>query len=108
MTTRQLRRLLPIWTSLLNINDWTIQVRWGTDEEMEGVVGLNFFSPEELQSEILLARGEGEETLIHELLHLVFDGDRKLDGRYDQLHERALNRTAKALLNLRHGTDQST
>ena len=68
MTTRQLRRLLPIWTSLLNINDWTIQVRWGTDEEMEGVVGLNFFSPEELQSEILLARGEGEETLIHELL----------------------------------------
>jgi hypothetical protein len=100
MTIRQIRRLLPFWQDVLNLREWKISVRFGTSTEMTENVGLNYYSVEELQSQILLARGEGEETLIHELLHLVFDGHKPDGGPYDPLHERALNRTAAALTKL--------
>lgn len=98
MRLAEIRRVLPFWKSTLKLEDWTISVRHGTAAEMVDTVGLNFIHPEEMKSEILLRRGESEETLIHELLHIVFDGDKPQDGKYDVLHERAINRTAGALL----------
>lgn len=69
-------------------------------------MGCNVFSVEELDSLVLLCKGSPniEETLVHELLHLVFDGHKDVDmvNNYDALHERALNRTAKALMAVRY------
>lgn len=104
MTSREIARALPFWKMVLRLEDWNIiaitkpakeMFHGGTDNE-----GLNFINPEEMHSEIWLRWGAAEETLVHELLHLVFDGDRAM-RKYDVLHERALNRTAAALLFLR-------
>lgn len=102
MTIRQIRRLLPFWQDVLNLREWKITIRYGTAEEMSDNVGLNYISVEELESLILLSRHQEdvEETLVHELLHLVYDGHKPQDWRYDAMHERALNRTAKALVTL--------
>lgn len=106
MTTKQLREAITYWQTVLNLGDWNIRVRIGkkielTDPDGNECLGMNFIYPEELQSEIILKRGESEETLVHEMLHIVFDGDVQQDGLYDVLHERAINRTAKALLKVR-------
>jgi hypothetical protein len=104
MTIRQFRGLLPFWQQVLNLKEWKITVRFGSDEEMSSpghpCQGLNYFSVEELSSEILLHPETDESTLVHELLHLVFDGHKHKLGKYDPLHERALNRTAAALMEL--------
>lgn len=109
MTVSQLRNLLPYWQEQLNLNNWTITVQRGTrsqlrkkDENGEWFEcdGYNHWSTEQELSQILLARGQGEETLVHELLHLVFD-DHLPFMDYDPFHERGLNRVAKALVTLR-------
>jgi len=106
MNIRQIRKLLAFWVQVLNLSEWKITARWGTKSEMDGddAVGLNFYSVEELVSTILLDRSqpadEYEHTLVHELLHLVFDGHKPPGGKYDPLHERALNKTATALIKL--------
>jgi hypothetical protein len=96
--------VLPLWQKVLNLQEWKIKVRFGSDEEMNATgnpcQGLNYFSVEELTSEILLHPETDESTLVHELLHLVFDGHKSKLGKYDPLHERALNRTAAALMEL--------
>lgn len=101
MTIRQIRRLIPFWQEVLNLREWKITIRFGTDEEMVDSLGLNYYSVEELQSTILIARGEGEETVVHELLHLVLDGHKTYDGMYDPMHERSINRLAAALVKLK-------
>lgn len=103
MTRRAIEKALPYWKSLLKLGDWTITVRQGSKAEMDGgeAVGLNFIHPEEMLSLILLRRGATEEDLVHEILHLVTDGDRAQDGTYDVLHERAINRVAGALIELK-------
>lgn len=105
MTIRKLRQRLAYWQEVLKLTEWTITVKFGTPEEMmdesgHRCHGLNFISVEELSSQIFLDRGDGEETLIHELLHVVFDGHRPQDEPYDPLHERAINRTAAAFMTI--------
>lgn len=107
MTRRQIEAAVPFWRSVLRLEDWTIEARTGKASEMvlDGGDndGLNYFSPEEMKSQILLRRGANEEVFIHEMLHLVFDGDHP-QKRYNVLHERALNRTAAALMRLKRMT----
>ena len=104
MNLRELKKLLPFWQNILNLPEWNIIVRWGTHKELGDCVGRNYFSPEELSSLILIDRkgDEIESTLVHELLHLVFDGHKNVDmiDQYDPMQERALNRTAAAMLKL--------
>ena len=110
MTIRQVRRqLLPFWQEALNLREWKIVVKFGTAKEMEDAQGircqgLNYISVEELESHIFLDRKvieqDVESTLVHELLHLVFDGHKNQTMRYDPMQERALNRTAGALMRL--------
>jgi hypothetical protein len=105
LTIRQLRNLLLEWQSILKLTTWTITLNYGTNKYMGGNVGLNVFSPEEEISNIYLRRGEGESTLVHELLHLVFDGHKAPEGQaYSTLHERAINRTAEALVAVKYAT----
>lgn len=108
MTRRGIDTALPYWQALLGLNEWHITVRTVPQREMadantgtEGPYdGLNTINPEHMESTILLARGANEETLVHELLHLVLDGDQEQRGVYEVLHERAINRLARALIRL--------
>jgi hypothetical protein len=104
MTRKEISKSLKLWKTVLRLEDWNIIARTvpakqmqheGTDNE-----GLNFIHPEEMYSEILLRWGATEETLVHELLHLVMDGDSELKP-YDVLHERGINRIAAALMFLK-------
>ncbi len=96
------RELVEAWKTILNIPEWTVSVRWGTKREMDGVVGTCVWSPEELAAQILLARTQEnyEQTIIHELLHIVLEGHKPMNGRYSELQERAINRIADGLLAL--------
>jgi len=104
MNIRKLRKVAEFWIDIFNLREWKIEIRWGTKKEMRDAVGLNYYSVEELKSEILIAKdqtdAELESTLIHELLHLIFDGHKLPDDNYDPLHERALNRTAESFVKL--------
>ena len=108
MKRADIEKALVFWKTLLRLEDWRVDVFTGQPPhkmklDKENLDGLNLFSPEELYSQIYLRRGATEEILVHELLHLVFDGD-KADHIYDVLHERALNRTAEAFVKLKGAT----
>jgi hypothetical protein len=109
VTLREAKARATYWARVLNLGNWTITVRRGTKKILNSanmggdLVGLNLFSPEEEVSDIYLAPGTDEVTLVHELLHLVFDGHTAVQGPYSAMHERALNRTAKALVELAQG-----
>lgn len=100
MTKREIGRALPFWQNILRLEDWRVEVLITRASEMGDAEGLNYIHPEEMLSQIHLRRGASEETLVHELLHLVFDGDGPL-REYDVLHERGINRVAGALVRLR-------
>ena len=104
MNIRQLRKLLEFWVEILNLPEWKIEVKWGTKKNLEECVGRNYFSIEELDSLILIDKNgdDIEGTLVHELLHLVLDGHRDVDltNKYDPMLERAINRTAAAMIKL--------
>jgi hypothetical protein len=106
MTRKEISKALPFWKMVLRLEDWNVIVKTVSAKEMmhdgSDNEGLNFIHPEEMYSEILLRWGTKEETLVHELLHLVHDGDKEL-GPYDILHERALNRVAAAMMFLKKG-----
>lgn len=101
MTRKAIAKALPFWQKVLRLEDWRVDVEIAKASVMDDAEGLNYIHPEELYSQIQLRRGATEETLVHELLHLVFDGDGPL-REYDVLHERGINRVAEALVNLRY------
>lgn len=104
MTQREILRALPFWQRALRLEDWRIEARTAPAREMshngDECEGLCFIHQEEMFAEILLRRGATEETLVHEMLHVVFEGDSGLRA-YDALYERGLNRVAQALIGLR-------
>jgi len=99
MTISQLRARTDYWRNRLNLKEWQITVEWGGKKEMTDCVGCCIWSAEELCAIVKIKRGEKEQepTLVHELLHLVFQGHSNYDGNYDVHLERALNKTAAAL-----------
>lgn len=104
MTHAEIKKALPFWKTALRLEDWDIIVKTVPTAKLridgEDHEGLNWIHPEDMFSEIHLRRGATEETLVHELLHLVHDGDGPLKP-YDVLHERALNRVAAAMMFLK-------
>jgi hypothetical protein len=106
MTTRQIQKALPFWKGLLRLEDWVVQVDNAPAQVMvctdgTDAWGLTTWSAEDMRAQVHLRRGAGEEVLVHELLHLVYEGDQDGPRDYDILFERALNRTAGALVQLR-------
>ena len=104
MTLFELRRLCKLWQRRLRITDWTISIRWGTPEEMPDSLGSAVYDPRQMRAEVLIRPGvdEGypdggvEQTIVHELLHLVLHGDTEYE-REVILQERAINQIADAL-----------
>lgn len=103
MTISEAREKLAFWRNVLNLPEWTIAIAWGSKREMGDAVGTCVWSPEEMVADIRLARRQDnpEQTIIHELIHVVLDGHKAMNGKYNEMQERAINRLADALLSLR-------
>ncbi len=76
LTEKQLTRLCRTWQRRLRLQDWRVEVRYATQEEMGDEVGHVDYDDTELTGTIRVpdsdtASAESiERTLIHELLHL--------------------------------------
>lgn len=101
VTIEQLTKRANYWCQLLGVDDkWNIGIEIGHVGEMEGCRGMNIISPEYQACKIMIAPGEPEETLVHEILHIILDGHKADRDEYDPMHERAINKMASALVKL--------
>jgi len=103
VTLEQLQNRASYWCALLGVEDrWAVTLSIGNVSNMEGNVGLNELEPEYQKSHIILAPGESDETLVHEILHILLDGYKSrreiLEDRPQ--HELAINKIAAALVEL--------
>lgn len=105
MTRKEINRALPFWQSVLRLEDWTIDVRTVAKAKLvrdgDPLEGYTVMHLEELFAEIEMVRGATEDTLVHELLHIVHEGDNPEPIPYNTLYERALNRVAEAMMRLK-------
>lgn len=94
-----LRKRADYWRTRLNITEWTITVKWLSAQKTGGDEGKVDFCTEYLTATVYIARKcrEKEATLVHELLHIVIEGDKQEELKYDVHLERAINRIAAAL-----------
>lgn len=103
MTLEQLKTKATFWCDLLGVEDrWSVTLSIGNVSNMEGNVGLNELEPEYQKSHIILAPGESDDTLVHEILHILLDGykSRKEISEDRPQHELAINKIAAALVAL--------
>ena len=101
MSQKDLNSLLRYWRKKLGVDSsWKITAKFALTENMQECQGLNHIFPEYQSSEILIDENntEVEETLVHELLHILFDGDLPIDIEYSVTHERAINKVAALLV----------
>ncbi len=104
MTTSQLIKLCKTWKERLRITDWDTAIRWATDEEMPENLGETVYDPRNMAAEIKIRPGQDpvypdggvEQTIIHELLHIVMHGDVEYE-KENIMQERAINQIADAL-----------
>lgn len=107
MTTRQLTALGRRFMRLLEMDEWIARAEFKScrtikDADLGELDGRSFWHPEERKCWIEVAQadpGVMGETLLHEILHLLYEGHMSpmgVDG-YDAGYELGLNRTAKAL-----------
>jgi hypothetical protein len=95
MTIVELRARLQYWKMLLNLEDWTITLRWGKEGELKDYWGTCRPYPDRGCAHIVLHEWQfSEYYLLHELGHVVLAG---LRTSYPALEERAINRYARAL-----------
>lgn len=92
----------PVWQS--------ITIFYANPGEIPGCVGHCDFSAEHRSAEILILHPDylGDHTkdtgqtvehiLVHELLHLVIDGHKATNTKYDPQHEAAINLLARVLV----------
>ncbi len=65
-----------------------------------------WWSAEECKAEIYLLRKATEETLLHEIVHLLFQGHTTYSA-YDELMERSINRLVSAMVRTEQGSATS-
>lgn len=99
MTLGQLQERKDYWQARLNLKEWRITATWGPQKGMKCFHGMCWWNPEELIATIQINRmsKDKESILVHELLHIVWQGHADVPD-YDIHIERAINRTADALL----------
>lgn len=97
MTLAVLQQLGREWQEKLNLREWSISYSWGA----KGLEGCCFWHPEELHADVEVSRRARakEQTLVHELLHVVLQGHLPCPGgEYDVHLERAINRISAAFV----------
>lgn len=104
MTKKQLEKLCITWQERLRVTDWTVSIRWVTEQEMPDCLGSTVYDPRNMTADIQIRPGldpcylDGgvEQTVIHELLHVVIHGDVEYE-KENIMQERAINQIADAL-----------
>jgi hypothetical protein len=96
--------MVSTWQKRLRITDWEITASWGEFKKMEAY-GLTIYDPCAMRATVQIAEDMEdpayedngiEQTVIHELLHIVIHGDK--DSEPDQvMQERGINQIADAL-----------
>lgn len=84
--------------------DWTVNISWASPEEIPGCLGTAEYDPRGMTADVRIVSGldpcypDGgtEQTVIHELLHIVMHGDVDYD-KENIMQERAINCIADAL-----------
>ena len=110
-----MRELTDYWQRQLRLQDWDVTVRVVRWHEVDGSpLGLCRVRWSTRDAEILLldpqdygpdrsgSDRDQELTLVHELLHIAFPGDRS-DGSCSTTMEQAVEATARALVALNRG-----
>lgn len=102
LSKAQINTLVRRWQKKLGLADWKITVVLAsTADEIDGCAGTILWETEYHSATMTLAaelsRADLEETVIHELLHLLFEGHKSATSRYDAMYERGLN-TLSAIL----------
>lgn len=98
MRLTQLQARCRYWQERLKLKDWVITLRWMTPEDGAADVGLcTWFTEESTATISIYKHTDQESALVHELLHLCFDGHKPYEG-YNMPQEIAINKVAEALL----------
>ena len=99
------------WKEILGLTHWHIEVKIVHGDEINNNRGQNDYSFIDETSLIRIKRAEDyhgyfpqdmEQTLVHELLHLLFDVPALNDGVADKFYEQAINRLANILVTLKY------
>ena len=107
---RYMENLCEEWKKILGLAHWQIEVQIVHADEINNARGQNDYSFVDEQSLIRIKRAEDyhgyfpqdmEQTLVHELLHLVLDVPSLGDDTVNVYYEQALNRIAYALVRLK-------
>ena len=105
-----MENLCEEWKKILGLAHWQIEVQIVHADEINNARGQNDYSFVDEQSLIRIKRAEDyhgyflqdmEQTLVHELLHLVLDVPSLGDDTVNVYYEQALNRIAYALVKLK-------
>jgi hypothetical protein len=103
MTTRKLTAMGKRFMRLLEMDEWIARAEFKVTR-LKGLCGESAWHPEERKCWIAISPAPDEEmaeTLVHELLHVLYEGHLPpvgMDGdAYDASYELGLNRTARAL-----------
>lgn len=105
MTTATLKRLMKLWQKRLKLQDWVVDVRFSSDMDSDSSAGECSWHPDNRTATIHILPpniiiDDIEETLVHELLHILYEGHTWYSDDARSVHqERALNQTAAALVN---------
>lgn len=100
MTLKKARERVGYWKRRFNLQEWSIRVKVRPDAEMPDNLGTVTWFVEDAKpiATMELRETAEEETLVHELLHLVIQGHAPYE-EYDPHQERAINRIAAVLCN---------
>ncbi len=95
MKIAKARTLCLEWQKRLGLTEWFVAVKWG--KLPEGEAANIEWNHGRLTAEMTLRRGEGEHTVVHELLHLRLEGHS--EPHPENLdYERAINVLATVLI----------
>jgi Zn-dependent peptidase ImmA (M78 family) len=105
MRITEARAILAEYQALLDLGEWTIQVRWSHPGELEpdewAAVRWNTDTATAdmyLNRRVKMSASDVRETIVHELLHVTLQGHADHTGTRDPMYERGLNRVAAAIL----------
>lgn len=105
MTVMALQKRCNYWLDTLQMGEWQgrVNIHLKSAKALEEITGSPstggcLWSTEECRADIyLLKHAATEDTLLHELVHLLLEGHSTYKG-YDELLERANNRIVNALM----------
>jgi len=99
MTLPEMRDCVKVYQEQLGLQSWNIKIKY-LKKNAENDAGCIYWMTELAAAQILVAKDEldPEHTIVHELLHLLYEGHKFGPNKYDRAYERGLNRTAELIV----------